>query len=144
MTQVSDVDGTMIEDNGRACAAANDFREYWENSAALCSSVMVYNTGRSIGQLTGLLEARRDCMVMPDAIITAVGTKVHLPSKRVTRATATRNDWCGAASSHCCVLAKCSAHRHCEPGCMPWLHAAACGVHGCRHGVGRLPHIIQF
>ena len=26
------------------------FREYWDNSAALASSVLVFNTGRSIGQ----------------------------------------------------------------------------------------------
>jgi hypothetical protein len=91
---VSDVDGTMIEDSDTACKAAWDFREYWENSAALCSSIMVYNTGRSIGQLTGLLEHRKDCMVMPDAIITAVGTKIFLLNRRCTRPTAHVDAWC--------------------------------------------------
>ena len=84
----------MIEDNGVACAAAGDLRDYWENTRALTASVMVYNTGRSIGQVTGLLEARKDCMVLPDVIITAVGTKVFLLGKRVPRALARADSWC--------------------------------------------------
>ena len=84
----------MIDDSESAAKKAWDFREYWENSAALCSSIMVYNTGRSIGQLTGLLEHRQECMVTPDAIITAVGTKIFLLNRRITRKTAHREAWC--------------------------------------------------
>jgi hypothetical protein len=92
--QVSDVDGTMIDDNELSLRCAWDFREYWENTAALCSSILVYNTGRSIGQLTGLMDQRKDCMVVPDAIITAVGTKVFLLNRKFTRQTANRGAWC--------------------------------------------------
>lgn len=103
VAQVSDVDGTMIDDSDDAARAAADFRDYWENTAALCSSIMVYNTGRSIGQLTGLLNHRRDCMVVPDAIITAVGTKVFLLNRKVTRPAADPDAWCAHACPRCAL-----------------------------------------
>lgn len=92
--QVSDVDGTMIDEDDFAVQCAKDFRSYWENSAALCSSILVYNTGRSIGQLTGLLEYREGSMTVPDAIITAVGTKVFLLNRRAVRSKADSGSWC--------------------------------------------------
>lgn len=90
---VSDVDGTMIDDSHEGIQYAEDFREYWENSATLRGSILVYNTGRSIGQLTGLLEHRKGSMAVPDAIITAVGTKVFLLNRKATRVTADSESW---------------------------------------------------
>ena len=52
--------------------------QYWEEHAALCGSVLVYNTGRSLGQIQSLLEEKRGIMAVPDALITAVGTKVRV------------------------------------------------------------------
>jgi hypothetical protein len=98
-SQVSDVDGTMIDENDSAVRAAADFRDYWENSATLCGSVLVYNTGRSIGQMTGLLEYRKDVLTIPDAIITAVGTKVFLLSRKATRTCANADSWCASNAS---------------------------------------------
>lgn len=94
LMQVSDVDGTMIDDNELSRRCAWDFREYWENTAALCSSILVYNTGRSVGQVTGLMEHQRDCMAVPNAIITAVGTKIFLLNRKCTRQTANSAAWC--------------------------------------------------
>lgn len=105
--QVSDVDGTMIDDSHEGIRYAEDFREYWENSATLCSSILVYNTGRSIGQLTGLLDHRKGVMAVPDAIITAVGTKVFLLNRRATRVTANADSWC---VTHNNVLALSAGH----------------------------------
>eukprot|EP00892_Ulva_mutabilis_P007092 jgi/Ulvmu1/4755/UM020_0040.1 len=90
---VSDVDGTMIDEDDFAVQCAKDFRQYWETSATLCSSILVYNTGRSIGQLTGLLEYRQGSMTVPDAIITAVGTKVFLLNRRAVRSKADSGSW---------------------------------------------------
>lgn len=95
LVQVSDVDGTMIDEDDFAVQCAKDFREYWENTATLCSSILVYNTGRSIGQLTGLLEYRQGSMTVPDAIITAVGTKVFLLNRKAVRSKANSGSWCG-------------------------------------------------
>lgn len=90
---VSDVDGTMIDETAEADAAAADFQRYWESVASLCSSVLVYNTGRSIGQLTGLLEYKRHCMTVPDVVITAVGTKIFMLNRKVTRQAAETDAW---------------------------------------------------
>ena len=51
--------------------------QYWEDHAALCGSVLVFNTGRSLGQIQALLEEKRGILAVPDALITAVGTKVR-------------------------------------------------------------------
>lgn len=99
--QVSDVDGTMIDDSHEGIQYAEDFREYWENSATLRGSILVYNTGRSIGQLTGLLEHRKGSMAVPDAIITAVGTKVFLLNRKATRVTADSDSWCVVCTGFC-------------------------------------------
>lgn len=61
----------------RACCFL--LQEYWESSACLARSVLVYNTGRSKGQLIWLLK-EKPMLVVPDVLITAVGTKIwYLP-----------------------------------------------------------------
>lgn len=52
---------------------------YWEDNAALANSTLVYNTGRSVGAVMGLLDEKQGKLAMPDVLITAVGTKVRLP-----------------------------------------------------------------
>jgi hypothetical protein len=52
-----------------------EFQTYWEDNAALAGGVLVYNTGRSKGQLVYLL-GERPQLAVPDVCITAVGTKV--------------------------------------------------------------------
>lgn len=60
-------------------ARTKEFQHYWESSAALARSVLVYNTGRSKGQLIWLLK-EKPMLAVPDVLITAVGTKVwYLP-----------------------------------------------------------------
>ena len=76
---VSDLDGTMVGEGEDADAATADFGFYWEENAALAGSVLVYNTGRSIGQFLGLLEAKQGALPVPDVVISAVGTKVRAP-----------------------------------------------------------------
>jgi hypothetical protein len=76
--QVSDIDGTMIGGDGDwdADAGTERFRTYWEEVAALGDSVLVYNTGRSVGQVAQLFREKAGRLAVPDALITAVGTKV--------------------------------------------------------------------
>lgn len=50
--------------------------QYWEEHAALSGSVLVFNTGRSLGQIQSLLTEKQGKLAIPDALITAVGTKV--------------------------------------------------------------------
>lgn len=47
-TQVSDIDGTMIGDvsSPDAFNSSHRFADYWENSASLAGSLLVYNTGK--------------------------------------------------------------------------------------------------
>ncbi len=47
LPQVSDIDGTMIGDMSSpdAFTSSHRFAEYWENSASLAGSLLVYNTG---------------------------------------------------------------------------------------------------
>ena len=108
--QVSDVDGTMIDEDDFSVQCAKDFRQYWENSATLCSSILVYNTGRSIGQLTGLLEYRQGSMTVPDAIITAVGTKVFLLNRKAVRSKADSSSWYEKVFECVPCIARCSVH----------------------------------
>lgn len=74
--QVSDLDGTMVGESPAADAATAQFYEYWENTAALAGGVLVYNTGRSLGQFQELLASKAAMLALPNALITAVGTKV--------------------------------------------------------------------
>ncbi|GFR50917.1 hypothetical protein Agub_g13235 [Astrephomene gubernaculifera] len=78
---VSDIDGTMIGDLGSpdAFESSHRFAEYWENSASLAGSLLVYNTGRSLGQFVDLMKKCEGRVAIPDVVVTAVGTKVwHL------------------------------------------------------------------
>ena len=69
--------GTTPEADGMTSA----FTQYWEGTAALCNSVLVYNTGRSLGQFKGLLQEKAGVLAVPDVLITAVGTKVGCPEE---------------------------------------------------------------
>lgn len=74
---VSDLDGTMVNHEGPdPDAAMKEFAFYWENNASLCNSILIFNTGRSLGQFTYLLSEKEGGLSLPDAVITAVGTKV--------------------------------------------------------------------
>ncbi|KAG2492426.1 hypothetical protein HYH03_009369 [Edaphochlamys debaryana] len=78
---VSDIDGTMIGDMSSpdAFSSSERFTDYWENSASLAGSLLVYNTGRSLGQFVDLMKKCDGKVAIPDVVVTAVGTKVwHL------------------------------------------------------------------
>jgi len=91
---VSDLDGTLVGDGIHADQKTSDFGAYWEDNAALVGSVLVYNTGRSLGQFQGLLEAKGGALPVPDALITAVGTKIFLLDREGgTRGTASGHSW---------------------------------------------------
>ena len=82
--QVSDLDGTMVGEDPEADAGTGAFCSYWEDSAALSGGILVYNTGRSLGQFKSLWQEKRGLLALPDVLITAVGTKVSPPgSKRL-------------------------------------------------------------
>lgn len=82
---VSDLDGTMVGDGPEDDAATAAFSRYWEGTAALCGSKLVYNTGRSIGSFLKLFEDKGGRLAMPDVIITAVGTKIFLNDDKDSR-----------------------------------------------------------
>eukprot|EP00210_Caulerpa_lentillifera_P006877 g6574.t1 len=92
---VSDIDGTMVNDEGPdPDSAMKEFAYYWENNASLCNSLLVYNTGRSMGQFTYLLNQKAGFLSLPDAVITAVGTKIfHLSTGGRGRSRATGLNW---------------------------------------------------
>jgi len=66
----------MVGDGMEADAATREFCTYWEDNAALSGGVLVYNTGRSLGQFMGLWQSKNGALSLPDVLITAVGTKV--------------------------------------------------------------------
>ena len=76
LIQVSDLDGTMVGTSQEADAMTRSFTQYWEDAAVLRNSVLVYNTGRSLGQFTSLYEEKAGALALPNVLITAVGTKV--------------------------------------------------------------------
>lgn len=78
MMLVSDIDGTLVSHDENDTASTARFAKYWEDRAALTGSFLVFNTGRSFGQVMGLLEQMQGVLPIPDAIITAVGTKIFL------------------------------------------------------------------
>ncbi len=85
MVQCTDLDGTLIEDQAEAndWVRANDELTYHAGQhfgqfIAPAGGVLVYNTGRSIGMVEGLLAKKAHVMPWPAAVITAVGTKVFL------------------------------------------------------------------
>jgi sucrose-6F-phosphate phosphohydrolase len=91
---VADLDGTMVGEGPEADAMTAEFAAYWEGTAALAGSLLVYNTGRSLGQFCGLLAAKAGALPVPDALICAVGTKVFLLDRRGgTRGTAPGDGW---------------------------------------------------
>lgn len=76
--QVSDLDGTMVGNGPEADSMTRRFTQFWEDNAVLRNSVLVYNTGRSLGQFTSLYHEKADALALPNVLITAVGTKVSL------------------------------------------------------------------
>ena len=153
---MSDLDGTMVGEGPDADAATQRFCCYWEDSAALAGSVLVYNTGRSLGQFTGLWAEKGGALALPDVLITAVGTKARRntpnPKPHTLLATIAMR-CCGSglasqATGGCCVLlgavlldAVCSLAPEAVPGCyccwrvradLPAGHAreGALGGHG--------------
>ncbi|KAL4457961.1 hypothetical protein ABPG75_012826 [Micractinium tetrahymenae] len=94
MMLVSDLDGTMVGEGEEADACTREFATYWEENAALAGGVLVYNTGRSLGQFQGLLEYKAGALPVPDVLITAVGTKIwRLDCEGGTRGTASGTAW---------------------------------------------------
>eukprot|EP00873_Tetraselmis_striata_P021949 jgi/Tetstr1/442213/TSEL_030360.t1 len=91
MMLVSDLDGTMVGDTAEFDFYTDAFRVYWEDNAALANSTLVYNTGRSVGAVMGLLDEKQGKLAMPDVLITAVGTKVWLLDE--VRSNATGKKW---------------------------------------------------
>ena len=84
----------MVGEGEEADACTSDFGAYWEDNAALAGGVLVYNTGRSLGQFQGLLEYKAGALPVPDVLITAVGTKIwRLDAEGGTRGTATGLAW---------------------------------------------------
>ncbi len=69
----------MVGEGPEADAGTAAFCAYWEDTAALAGGVLVYNTGRSLGQFTGLWASKGGALALPDVLITAVGTKVRVP-----------------------------------------------------------------
>jgi hypothetical protein len=51
-------------------------RSWWQEEAVPRGGVLVYNTGRSLASFTTLLADKAHCLAHPDALISAVGTKV--------------------------------------------------------------------
>ena len=68
----------MVGSSPWADEATAEFTQYWESTAALAGGVLVYNTGRSLGQFVGLWESKAGRLALPDALITAVGTKIFM------------------------------------------------------------------
>jgi len=91
---VSDIDGTMIGEHGDPAqyASSRRFRDYWESGPALAGSILVFNTGRSLGQVKELLRTQPD-VAQPDAMIVAVGTKVFINLEEVGRGKTTGSGW---------------------------------------------------
>lgn len=94
MMLVSDIDGTLVGHDPDTVGSTERFGRYWEDRAALTGSFLVYNTGRSLGQVIGLLQHLQGILPVPDAIITAVGTKIFLLDReRGHRGTASGEGW---------------------------------------------------
>ncbi|KAF5835213.1 sucrose-6F-phosphate phosphohydrolase-domain-containing protein [Dunaliella salina] len=93
---VSDIDGTMVGDVGNegpgAFHSSGRFKEYWENAAVLGGSILVYNTGRSLGSVRELLRSQPQ-VAEPDAVISAVGTKVFLNMDEAGRGRTSGDGW---------------------------------------------------
>ena len=66
----------MVGNGNEADSMTRRFTEFWENNAVLRNSVLVYNTGRSLGQFASLYQEKAGNLALPNVLITAVGTKV--------------------------------------------------------------------
>ena len=66
----------MVGSGPEADAMTCRFTHYWEDNAVLRNSVLVYNTGRSLGQFASLYQEKAGALALPNVLITAVGTKV--------------------------------------------------------------------
>ena len=71
----------MVGNGHEADAMTRSFTQYWEDNAVLRNSVLVYNTGRSLGQFTSLYQEKAGALALPNVLITAVGTKVCSPAR---------------------------------------------------------------
>lgn len=93
---VSDIDGTMVGDvcneGPGAFHSSGRFKEYWENAPVLGGSILVYNTGRSLGSVRELLRSQPE-VAEPDAVVSAVGTKVFLNMDEVGRGRSNGDGW---------------------------------------------------
>lgn len=71
---VSDLDGTLVGDDG----AARAFASYWALTAAPSGSRLVFSTGRALSSFEALAaEQGAELLPVPDALICAVGTRVY-------------------------------------------------------------------
>ncbi|MEW5307867.1 MAG: hypothetical protein WDW36_010240 [Sanguina aurantia] len=70
---VSDLDGTMVGDD----EASGAFKAWWQEAGVTRGGVLVYNTGRALDSFQALLSDKSHCLAPPDALISAVGTKVY-------------------------------------------------------------------
>lgn len=66
----------MVGNGAEADSMTSKFTQFWEDNAVLRDSVLVYNTGRSLGQFTSLYQEKANALALPNVLITAVGTKV--------------------------------------------------------------------
>ena len=65
----------MVGNGEEADAMTQAFTDYWENNAVMRHSILVYNTGRSLGQITSLFQEKAGALALPNVLISAVGTK---------------------------------------------------------------------
>jgi hypothetical protein len=70
---VSDLDGTMVGDD----ATTLRFKQYWETQAVLRGCRLVYSSGRTLVQYLELAQEKEGLLAQPDALISAVGTRVY-------------------------------------------------------------------
>ncbi len=94
---VTDLDGTLVGETPEADAATAAFRAYWDGHARLAGGVLVFNTGRSIGQVMSLLRDKAAHMPHPDVIVTAVGTKIFTRRAFAAEAAAQQSGDAGGA-----------------------------------------------
>ena len=66
----------MVGNGEEADAMTQAFTDHWEHNAVLRHSILVYNTGRSLGQITSLFQEKAGALALPNVLISAVGTKV--------------------------------------------------------------------
>lgn len=71
----ADLDGTLVGTTAAEDAATGAFGAYWLTHAQP-RATLLFNTGRSIGQVLSLLRQKAGLLPVPDAIAAAVGTQV--------------------------------------------------------------------